>query len=213
MRCLPTNRQHFSLSRMQNESRITYLDILRLVSICAIVLLHVAGSFWYVLEVDTFDWMVTNFYDCATRWGVPVFVMISGALFLDPNRPQPLRKLWAKNILHLCVIILFWGLVNALLYKLPSSLSFASALAVVKEIVFGPVHFWFLFMLLGLYILVPIIRCITANKQAMEYFLVIGLIVNVVFPILSAGDSLPVTKKFFDLQVMISSISLISQLS
>lgn len=74
------------------EKRRYYLDVLRIVAICAIVLLHVAGSYWYQLSVYTSEWQAINLYDCITRWGVPVFVMISGALFLDPAREQPIKK-------------------------------------------------------------------------------------------------------------------------
>ena len=97
-----------------------YLDALRIVAICAIVLLHVAGSYWYQLSVYTSEWQAINLYDCITRWGVPVFVMISGALFLDPAREQPIKKLWTRNIPKLVRLILFWGLLYALVYDLPN---------------------------------------------------------------------------------------------
>ena len=151
--------------------RYYYLDALRIIAICAIVLLHVAGSYWYELDVSSFDWHVVNAYDCMTRWGVPVFVMISGALFLDPGRPQPLRKLWGKNILHIVVLILFWGLFYALIYDRPGQLSPESLMGFLEAAIFGPQHLWFLFMLIGLYAIVPLLRCITANEDATRYFL------------------------------------------
>ncbi len=171
--------------------RYYYLDALRIIAICAIVLLHVAGSYWYELDVSSFDWHVVNAYDCMTRWGVPVFVMISGALFLDPGRPQPLRKLWGKNILHIVVLILFWGLFYALIYDRPGQLSPESLMGFLEAAIFGPQHLWFLFMLIGLYAIVPLLRCITANEDATRYFLAIGFVLNVALPLATINGMLP----------------------
>ena len=187
------------MSAPQNSQRIHFLDALRVIAICAIVLLHVAGSYWYVLDVDTSAWQAMNLYDCATRWGVPVFVMISGTLFLDPARPQPIRKLWTKNIPHIVVLILFWGIIYALLYHMPQAVTPGKLLGFLKYWVFGPQHFWFLFMLIGLYVLVPVLRCITANDTALKYFLVLGLVLNLVAPALLSGERLPVIQELLDM--------------
>lgn len=179
--------------------RLYFLDSLRIVAICAVILLHVAGSYWYKLDVVSYSWQVMNIYDCITRWGVPVFVMISGALFLDPNRPHTIRKMWMKNIPRIVALILFWGALYALLYELPVEFTQESILQLVKDAIFGPGHLWFLFMLLGLYILVPVLRCITQNKTAAQYFLVIGLVVNFLFPLLSVSGAAPAVNELFDM--------------
>lgn len=179
--------------------RLYFLDSLRIIAICAVILLHVAGSYWYKLDVASYSWQVMNVYDCITRWGVPVFVMISGALFLDPDRPQSIRKMWTKNIPRIVALILFWGALYALLYDLPAEFTQESVLQLVKDAIFGPGHLWFLFMLLGLYILVPVLRCITQNEIAMRYFLAVGLVVNFLFPLLNASDAMPVVSDLFDM--------------
>ncbi|MCI9130179.1 MAG: acyltransferase family protein [Eggerthellaceae bacterium] len=179
--------------------RIPYLDALRIISIFAIVLLHVAGSYWYNLDVASPDWVIVNAYDCLPRWGVPVFVMISGALFLDPGRPQPIRKLWTHNIPHVAVITLFWGIVYALLYNTPADLSPASLAAFAKSAVFGPQHLWFMFMLIGLYILAPVLRCITRDAAATRYFLGLGLVLNIAVPALTLANAPDTVEEFLDL--------------
>lgn len=182
---------------MAESNRTYYLDTLRIIAICAIVLLHVAGSYWYLLDVSSFDWVVINAYDCITRWGVPVFVMISGALFLDPKRPQPLRKLWTKNIPRLAALIVFWGLLYALVFDWPQTWSVESAFAFIHDLLFGTPHLWFLFMLIGLYVIVPLLRCITANEQATRYFLILGLIVNVIIPPLSSSGCFGIGEEIY----------------
>lgn len=166
----------------ENEpGRAIFLDALRIVSICAIVLLHVAGSFWHEVDVKSFNWQAINVYDCITRWGVPVFVMISGALFLDPHRKHSAKKIWTKNIPHIAILILFWGVLYALVYDRPSSFSMEEVGSFIHESLFGTPHLWFLFMLIGLYAIVPILRCVTANESALKYFILLGFVVNVLF--------------------------------
>lgn len=180
------------------SKRTYYFDALRIVAIGAIVLLHVAGSYWYKLPVSTLDWQVTNLYDCITRWGVPVFVMISGALFLDPAREQPIKKIWTKNIPKLVRLLIFWGFLYALVYNLPPSWSGEDIALFIHEMLFGTPHLWFLFMLLGLYVLIPIVRCITANETAMRYFLVVAFVMNFVAPISTGGGTIPAVQEFVD---------------
>ncbi len=64
------------------QNRTIYFDYLRVFATAAVILLHVAAFNWLSTDVNGYDWKVFNFYDSIVRWGVPVFVMISGALFL-----------------------------------------------------------------------------------------------------------------------------------
>ena len=54
----------------------------------AVMILHVAASKWGETDVDSVEWCAMNFYDSIVRWVVPVFVMISGALFLKNDSPS-----------------------------------------------------------------------------------------------------------------------------
>lgn len=66
--------------------RLWNLDILRIVSIAAVVIIHTASQYLGKLDVTSPYWEIFNFYDGIVRWAVPVFVMISGALFLNPAK-------------------------------------------------------------------------------------------------------------------------------
>lgn len=63
--------------------RIMYLDYLRVFATFGVVILHVSAQNWYVADINSFEWLVFHFFDSVVRWGVPVFVMISGTLFLN----------------------------------------------------------------------------------------------------------------------------------
>ncbi|MEG2929604.1 MAG: acyltransferase family protein, partial [Oscillospiraceae bacterium] len=92
-----------------SKERIVYLDLLRIFSIFCMILLHVSASKWYTTSVNSFEWQVLNIYDILVRFCVPVFVMISGAFFLDANREYTIKKLFSKNILRIIVAFIFWS--------------------------------------------------------------------------------------------------------
>lgn len=68
--------------------RLIYLDFLRVISILAVLIIHVAGEKITECDVNSAEWMTMNVYDSVSRWGVSVFIMISGALFLSKKHCQ-----------------------------------------------------------------------------------------------------------------------------
>lgn len=165
---------------------------MRIVSMAAVVLLHAASQYWRTTSVTTLDWNAMNFYDGIVRWAVPVFVMISGVLFLDPIRQESIRKLWTKNIPRIVVIILIWGLIYAVLYSPPQEMTFEGLWAFCKVWVLGHYHMWFLFMILGLYAVTPILRCVTRDKAAARYFLGAAFVVCILLPFVTSFGHLSI---------------------
>ena len=94
------------------EQRIVYFDYLRIIAIFAVVVLHFAAQNWDNIDVSSFEWQVFNLYDAVAAWGVPVFVMISGALFL--GKELTLKKLYGKYILRIVTAFFFWSVLYAL---------------------------------------------------------------------------------------------------
>ena len=52
----------------------------------------------------------------------------------------------------------------------------------MREFVEGPAHLWFLFMIVGLYILVPLFKKIVANDGLTQYFVLLSLAFTFVLP-------------------------------
>ena len=78
---------------VNDKQRVIYLDYLRIAATFCVVVLHISGQNWYTTSVNSFEWNVLNFYDSIVRWVVPIFVMISGALFLDNEKELSVNKL------------------------------------------------------------------------------------------------------------------------
>ncbi len=167
------------------NKRVLWLDLLRVVAIFAMVLLHVCtGNFlgldsaWRSADPTGFSWQILNLFDCLTRFCVPVFCMISGVFFLDPDRELPFKKLFSKNIRRIVLAFIVTSAVYALLGPVirGEALSFGTLVSVVKNGVLGHYHLWFLLMLIGFYLIVPLLRKICADRKSMEYFLLLTFI-------------------------------------
>ena len=83
-------------------------DVIRLCACLAVVLLHLCAT--VVMQPDqlgTISWHLANLFDSATRWSVPVFVMLSGALLLDANKQTSPSEFWSRRMNRLLPALLF----------------------------------------------------------------------------------------------------------
>ena len=162
-----------------NRERTFYFDLLRLIAILGVIIIHESAECWYDLDVNSTAWAVTNVYHSLGRWAVPVFVMISGALFLDPLRRVDTKKLYSGNILRIVTAFVFWTVFYAAVRLRGSG---SSLMDYIRTAVYGHYHMWFLYMIVGLYIVVPILRCVTRSEKATEYYLAVALVFTFIIP-------------------------------
>lgn len=156
--------------------RLFYLDILRIMAIIAVVMLHVSAQRYFV-SFPSFEWEVRMFFNSMVRWGVPIFVMISGALFLDPQKEVSLVKLYSKNLLRIFVAFFVWSTIYEF-YVSGEKTNFSGFfLGILK----GPVHLWFLKMIIGLYIAIPLLRTIVINRKLEIYFLCLAFVTTFLY--------------------------------
>ena len=145
------------------QSRNTSFDLLRIVAAIMVVMLHVAASKWHAMLPDRTEWMAMNFYDCLARSAVPLFFMLSGAFML--KKDIPLKTLYLKKILPLILIYLSWSFLYAI-----DDIGFANLHTVDIEYITTATinshfHLWFIPVLIGVYILQPVLRAIVDYKD------------------------------------------------
>lgn len=161
---------------MEKNNRIIYFDFLRIFATLGIVLLHVSGSNWGSVDVNSFEWQVFNVGDSVTRWCVPVFVMMSGALFL--GREISIERLIKKNIFRIITAFAFWSVVYAVVKYAQG----ASLRATAKNLLSGSFHMWYLFMCVALYLLVPLLNKLCESMQLVRYFLLLAFVFSFFLP-------------------------------
>lgn len=183
----------------QSTKRDLSLDALRLISILGVIMIHTVSSAWWNLDMRSFDWQCVNFYDGLVRCSVPLFVMISGALMLRPDRTVTLRELYLKRIPRLFSAWVFWSFAYAARFLLKYLLGAGpDALSMFwTEFLNGHFHLWFMGMIIGLYIALPLLRPIAANRTLLGYFLILSLLFSVLFPSLGViGTLKPAVEAF-----------------
>lgn len=157
-----------------NTKRVFYLDFLRVIMVFFVVLLHTAGREWGNLPVTGFDWNILNAFDGLVRFAVPVLVMISGAIFLSPEKEVTISSVWKKYIPRIAAAFVFWSLIFALVSD-PTP-GFSRVYDLIGQFLCGHEHMWYLYMFAGLYIVTPFLRRICEDKKLTEYFLVLSFV-------------------------------------
>lgn len=142
------------------SSRNQSIDLLRIMACFGVILIHIASSFFshhYVNE-GSLEWKLCVVLYNGFLWSVPLFAMITGFLFLNPNKELPLKKLYGKNILRLILALVFWTLFYAVTIHFP----------------FYPfpckkAHFWYVEICLGLYISLPLLKRVALDEKLLSY--------------------------------------------
>lgn len=143
---------------------LDWVDGTRTVAALAVVILHVAAN--VVTDrslLGSSGWWVANGLNSATRWCVPVFVMLSAALLLAPAKPgESWADFYRKRFVRVLVPLAFWSLFY-LGYEVYGAYERGDAppwLFLLRQTLIGMpyFHLWFLFMLPGLYLVTPLLR-------------------------------------------------------
>lgn len=192
---MPSN-ENISYNGLLQNNRILYPDILRILAVFAVMMIHVSASGFYTNPVQSFTWQVVNFYECMVRWAVPVFVMVSGMFLLNPQKEITLSKLYRKNIFRIVMALITWGLfyrslsISKMIFldKVCDKELTVGILKQCSTFVFGHAwyHLWFLYMIIGLYLLVPLIRVFTtyATKKQYHYLFILYFLFGSLLPLL-----------------------------
>lgn len=183
-------RNKESIIKAKARIRNSGLDSVRVVAIAAVIMIHVSAGFVTGLESGSQGFFWGNIFDSLSRIGVPLFVMVSGALMLDENKEIPLRKLFFERIPKIIFLLGVWSLVYTLLYRVALPLYKGEPLSIksiVGGFVFGHYHLWYLYMQIGLYMALPFLRCIVCkkNKNIVLLYIILSLFSKFSIPVIN----------------------------
>ena len=168
------------------QNRLVWMDLLRILCILTVIAIHVCGPLLQNgYELGAAAWRQTNALGSCVRFSVPVLVMISGAFFLDPDRPCPPKKLFGQKLVRVLTAWLFWSIVYAAVMwgRRGHNVLKGETIGKIFDSAFREnyFHLWFLPMIAGLYLAVPLLRKITADKKATQYFIAVGFVADFIF--------------------------------
>ena len=169
------------------KKRIWYWDILRIAAMVFLVVRHSAtATFEFVPTLET-DWWVCNVYGSLSAWMVPVFMMISGASFLDPARNVTIDRLYKRNIFRMLCAFFFW----AVFYAVYNTFSGQELKEGFADMVFkGHFHLWFLPAMALCSCALPLLHGLAYGKKDEVFFGALLLLALVL--LLSTLEAIPV---------------------
>ena len=170
------------LEKHNIKLRIYYFDILRIVSSFSVILIHVSARY-YKLNINSNNWKIAHYYNGISRFGVPIFLMISGALFL--SKDISVGQIFKKYIRRLLTNILFWSFIYTI-YKINSSIT--SIKSFILNFFLGNYHFWYIYVIIELYIITPFLREII-KKDLLIIFIELSFIFTFIIPIIIEFNS------------------------
>ena len=171
------------------------LDLLRVLA-CFLVIWQHVSEYYYIgsdfLPVREASTYTIGFLTSLGRSAVPLFVMISG-YFLLPMRGTE-REFFSKRFVRIIGPFVFWGIAYAIYYMYSRGESLTQCLQHIASIPvnFGTEigHMWYIYVLIGLYLLVPIISpwLQQVSKRSLQVYLGIWFVtsllpyIHLIFP-------------------------------
>lgn len=128
---------------------------------------HIASTSWLLVPVDTPQWFIASIYEITTRFCVPSFFFATGAVLLNPrkNLPPPVK------IARYCVSALTMAALVSVLFVFAETRAYGwlGWRDHIRRVIDAPYFIWYLWVLAGLYLVMPIMRLITRDERVSTY--------------------------------------------
>ena len=143
---------------IEQSDGLAWLSWLRVVAIAAVVLIHTAGLTAVAPDArSTTRGQIAIALDFSSRWSVPVFVMLSGALLLDPARYRGTADFLRRRAMRLVPAVIVWHLIY-LTYIIVLTDTSMTAGDALRRTLTGQLFtaLYFFWIVLGLAVITPI---------------------------------------------------------
>ena len=170
------------------KTKIAYLETLRVLSAFGVITLHICCNLikFYDEGLSETEHRIFEFLWFSFHFCVPVFVMITGAIFLSPEKEVGYKKILSKYLPRMLFILLLFGFAFCWM-----EIVFNERKITIPQI---PVAFlnlvvgycwdnmWYLYMLCGLYLAIPIVKAFVekaSDKDILIFLTVLFLFESV----------------------------------
>ncbi len=177
---------------MQKKTYDLRYSYIRIIACLAVVVLHTVFVAFTIHqnEISAPAYRTTQCLVHNMMWAVPCFVMVSGALLLDPAREVGFRKLFTVYIRRvltaLCISCVAFRLFDMVMNHEAFSAKIIGEglLNIVTGKTWG--QMWYLYLLIGLYLLLPFYKKVSANSSRKEilYLLAVYFVFESLFLLL-----------------------------
>jgi surface polysaccharide O-acyltransferase-like enzyme len=182
------------------------VDLIRTAAVLCVLLLHAAEDLTTqtMSGLEIWRWCTVDIYQSIGRMGVPLFVMLTGALLLAPSKKdEDLGFFFKKRFSRIGLPFIFWGVLYFIWDIYVENQPVTQGL-ILNGILKGPYFtFWYLYMLVGLYLATPLLRVMVANasEKLMKYFIVLWFVGTALVPLIPFATSVGFSSASYSLDV------------
>lgn len=172
--------------------RESFLDKMRVAATCAVILLHTVTGVMDAVDMGQYPVEKRVFLTALDLicWCVPLFLMISGYLFLNPARKTGMGIMLKKYCRRILAALFLFGVPYAWLEQIGTERDFCwemlgkGFLMVLRGESWS--HLWYLYLILLLYILTPFLKwaLVRIPRRAVYVLLAVLFAVSSVLPYL-----------------------------
>ena len=170
---------------ISTKNDITQFVWIRVTACLFIVLLHTlfASNVYFEETITEGQLLATQTVEHLLMWAVPCFLMVTGALLLQPAREIPAHKLFFKYIRRIVLALVCFTLLFQILDYIAGDQP-TIVRGWLSNLLQGHswAHVWYLYLMLGIYLMIPFYKMISreANlKQIWGLILILVIFVSV----------------------------------
>ena len=162
------------------DKRIVQFRYIRVLACLFIVLLHTlfASNVYFEDSITSGQLLATETCEHLLMWAVPMFLMVTGALLLQESRRIDLKKLFGKYIRRIALALVCFTLLFQVLDYINGDVDSVFK-GWLSNLLQGHswAHMWYLYLMLGIYLMIPFYRMISARADLKMIWFLIGVIV------------------------------------
>ena len=142
--------------KQKTNNRELAFDILRVIAMCMVVVIHVSNVYSRSFGIiSNKSFLVSLGFNTISRVSVPIFLMISGALLVDRSFN---KNKYFKRIIKYLILIIVWDIIYLLWEYFYLGITYNRLYMLFIEPYRA--HLWFLYTILTLYIIQPLLKLI-----------------------------------------------------
>ena len=181
------------------KKRINWIDVLRFIGVLSIITIHIVGN-----TINTFylrgSW--GNIYviiSSLCEFAIPLFVMISGMMWLRNTLNKEKLKLHVIKVLFGIVVVGYVYTAMEIIYRGNAPLDKILIEPIIRILTMDTwAHMWYLYMLLPLYLLTPLLKKLV-DKLNKDNYIILLMLSFILFVVLHERVLSIVSLPFFDL--------------
>lgn len=163
-------------TKINNNNRIIYIDILNILAIISVIALHCNSIVHGNVNIKA--WNSSLIVECICYFAVPIFCMLSGATLMNYREKYDTKTFFKKRIIKVLIPFIFWAIImfawkiiigKINLKQFNSIVDWINAFFSSKE----ETTYYFMFTILGIYLTMPLMSLVAKKENIKDLWFVV----------------------------------------